>query len=405
MSFTTILDLFKGIFSRAFWFGSFLPLATFAAANLAFMAVVFPGSVVRDQWTDFKEGPLTNATLAFVGLVVLAYAISPLLPLFRGIFDGRFLPAWLQEVLLSDRRAAATRIKARLGEAKDRLTGADLLAQHALRELVAARAVGKAAGAPDPKQAAAAAKAVDALNETMSRGRMPKLDELKAAVAVLKAVLETGHTAELDRVHKSLLDKLQVAARGARSEYETLLARDYGIDVENPQATRIGDARVIVQGYTREMYGVDFAYIWPRMQLAIPNDDPLLTRIDMAEGQVNFSVLSLVLSILTAAVWPPLLIAVHASIWPYLAFCLVAPLSIALFYRLLFESQLALGDVVELTIDSARLTLLTTVMRQPMPATLSAERRLWKTLSQSAVSGTGIDLIYRHPPPPSGAAS
>ena len=60
MTFSGLFDLFKGLFSRAFWFGTFLPLAIFAALNLMIAAVVFPGAVRREDWTKIGDSPLTN---------------------------------------------------------------------------------------------------------------------------------------------------------------------------------------------------------------------------------------------------------------------------------------------------------------------------------------------------------
>src|SRR5262245_48617566 len=128
MTFAGLFDLFKGLFSRTFWFGAFLPLAIFAAADLVMAALVFPGTVRREDWTKLGgDAPLTNLTIAFIGLVVLAYAVSPLILLFRGVLDGTLLPNWLHNWLRDERTADARALRVARRAARDRYNDFDLM--------------------------------------------------------------------------------------------------------------------------------------------------------------------------------------------------------------------------------------------------------------------------------------
>jgi hypothetical protein len=87
--FGQVFSAFQSLLSRAFWFGSFLPVAMFAALNLMLVPVAFPEvdileKVIRPEWAWMS--------VVLVGLVIVAYALGPLIPLFRDVLDGRGLP-------------------------------------------------------------------------------------------------------------------------------------------------------------------------------------------------------------------------------------------------------------------------------------------------------------------------
>jgi hypothetical protein len=218
-------------------------------------------------------------------------------------------------------------------------------------------------------------------------------------VASLLDVRPVPNGVDADRLYTRTIQLLQDARRDADHRWRTLAVRHRGLALNDPQATQIGDARVLVQSYPSNVYGVDFDYVWPRLQLVVPKDSPLNERIATAQGQVDFAVLTLSLSLLFSLFWLPLLAVYAASPWPVLLLGAAMPLVVLFFYQLLFESEAAFGEVVKLVIDQHRLDLLTKVLRQPMPATLFAERRLWERLVLAEQPGTGTDLTYRHPSP------
>ena len=119
--FGQIVSAFQGILSRGFWFGSFLPVAVFAALNVILLQYVSPAN--NDLLTRFVSANWVWTAPIVAALIVIAYAIAPLLPLCRAILDGRLLSDRLYALLcrypdaLKTRAAnAATESGRRLGE-------------------------------------------------------------------------------------------------------------------------------------------------------------------------------------------------------------------------------------------------------------------------------------------------
>ena len=104
--FNQLLAVFQGFLSRAFWFASFLPVLIVSAVHLGIAAIEFPDAVPLEKWA----GNVTLLALAFVSLVVLAYALAPLIPLFRDFLDGRSLWTSLNNELRRERVIEARRI-------------------------------------------------------------------------------------------------------------------------------------------------------------------------------------------------------------------------------------------------------------------------------------------------------
>jgi hypothetical protein len=161
--------------------------------------------------------------------------------------------------------------------------------------------------------------------------------------------------------------------------------------------TRVGDARLLAERYSEDTYRVDFNYLWPRIQLLLPKaDEGFFQRLQDAQSQVEFSVLALVLALTVPFVWLPVLLFISTTPWLFLVIGLLSPFALLFFYELVVQSQSVFGEVVRVAIDKYRLSVLTEVMRQPMPATLAAERALWARLRQASEPGNEADLSYMH---------
>jgi len=100
------------------------------------------------------------------------------------------------------------------------------------------------------------------------------------------------------------------------------------------------------------------------------------------------------------AVWLPLLAFTARSPWLFVAIGIAIPFLALFFYELAVQSQIALGEVVKAAIDKHRFDLLSDVLRQPLPTTLSAERDLWRRLRQAEEGARIGELTYRHSPEP-----
>ena len=122
----TVIDVFKGFFSRSFWFGNFLPVAIFAFLHLIIAWWVLP-NIPLAEWANADPKSLTYFPIALAVLVVIAYALIPIIPLVRGLLDGSLLPEAVQDMLRREHVVAARAIQRRVNDAVDRLNQAGTL--------------------------------------------------------------------------------------------------------------------------------------------------------------------------------------------------------------------------------------------------------------------------------------
>ena len=161
--------------------------------------------------------------------------------------------------------------------------------------------------------------------------------------------------------------------------------------------TRVGDARRITERYSEDTYQVDFDYVWTRIQMLLPKEDTeFLKRVGDAQSQVSFSVLALSLMLTVPPVWLPILLVTATTPWLFLAIGFLSPALVLFLYELVVQSQSVFGEVVRAAIDKYRIQVLTEVMRQPLPATLAAERLLWRGLSLASVPANAANLNLTH---------
>jgi len=139
-----------------------------------------------------------------------------------------------------------------------------------------------------------------------------------------------------------------------------------------------------------------FDYIWPRLQLVLPDKSPLGDQLIAAKAQIDFAIVSLVLILTVPAVWLLWLAFTARAPWLFLAVGSITPLLVSFFYRAAVEAQFGFGEVVKSAIDRYRFDLLKT-LRQPAPATLSAEQHLWQQLRNLERPGNSSDFSYTHP--------
>jgi hypothetical protein len=86
-AFNSVYDALKGFFSRSFWFATFLPVALFAALHLLVAALTLRSITVFGISLNLdKENQLATAGPAIVViLVIVGYALQPLMPRLRGL--------------------------------------------------------------------------------------------------------------------------------------------------------------------------------------------------------------------------------------------------------------------------------------------------------------------------------
>jgi hypothetical protein len=392
--FGQVLSAFKGILSSAFWFGAFLPVAVFAAVNLLLAAQV--SRAANELLNQIGVEKWTWLIPTLLGLIVAAYVLGPMARLFRAVFDGRRMPDWLFTRLLPSHVVRRARAHLALLEAYQRQADVKQWQEHALATLVDAkgtqpRPVANAGNAS--KLIADADRRVTHLQTRLRAGRWIKKTEfLGVETALANARLSIPPLADpiVDLLEQSffqaLVDLAVIAGSHAarRQDRRRRLPRQV-------QPTSMGNVRQYHENYANNVYHADHDFLWPRVQAVIGETDVMGKRIEAARSLADFAVLSVLLTIVTMLVWLPMLAALDTTPWRFLAVAILGPVIGWLFFHLVVESQVSLGELAQIAIDRFRLEVLKTLhIKQPL--TLSAERQIWKTLCQAArVEGVNAD--------------
>lgn len=407
--FNQILTAFQGFFSRAFWFASFLPVATVAALHVVIAAIAFPGVIPLRDWLATDLGnKAAGFTLLVAALVVLAYALTPFTSFVRDILDGRALPYWLHNLLRAARVADWQRARTDLRAAMSAYNQFDLMYGEQLPKIwEAARAGNARRSLTDVPAITSAREAIEAFQIRMQASRIPDLTAAKDAVDKLIAALDrnasnlaSADSKSLDE-SKSRLIALITDARFEADYHRRKIASTDRIDLLPTRLdllpTRVGDARRISERYSEDTYRVDFDYIWTRIQMILPKDDTnFLQRLSDAQSQVSFSVLALVLTLTVPLFWLPILLVMDKAPWLFLTVGILSPVLVLFLYELVVQSQAVFGEVVRAAIDKYRLTVLTDVMRQPLPASLASERLLWRRLALTGEPRNEANVGFTH---------
>jgi hypothetical protein len=424
-AFNSVYTTLKGFLSQEFWFSTFLPVALFAGVHAILANVVFGRVNILGFELKLDESAsesATQTTLIIIALVVIAYALMPLLPLFRGLLDGSFLPSFVHDALRDRRLSAARDARADLDAARNEAGAIDHVWEDAHADAGALRTRYTAAlmlgTATDDARVKAAESSLATLNKALLTPGSLKQAVFDAERDVLAALAvnnpsrrdliktrrpNTVPTTELRTADATndIADRyeelLGEARREARYRYQILRTRNRVVTaIDIPRATLVGDARMVVERYPFDVYKVDFEFLWPRLLVAMKArkaDDPMLEQIEMARAKVDFAVLSLVLASTIPLVWLPVILQRAGSPWLFLGIGVATPLVLAFFYRLVFESQLAVGDMVKPVIDDSRFLVLK-MLRQAEPASRSEECQLWRRIALAEADVRRAELFY-----------
>jgi hypothetical protein len=411
--FSNVFSIFQGFFSRAFWFGSFLPVLVVASIHAVIAGVQFPDAVPVASWVGGTAANMAaTAPFIFATLLVLAYAMAPLMPLMRDILDGKLLPEKLHRWMREERLVEMKKAREEIDQAVLVHAGLQSL-NEGLEKLWTAREEGVSRNRAEKAQLVAAAEAAcssfaQALEtrdwETHPIAGMQALEAVREALKENSAGYQGNHAGQRalsKRVHavqERLIKLISEASVEATHRADVLSARHAtALPLDVPQATRFGDARRIVERYSESVYAVRFAFLWPRLQLVM-QDKEFNDRLVAAKAQIDFAILSIFL-VVTLALWLPVLAWTGRSLTLFLGLGAVLPLLFRFFYELAVQSQLAFGDVMRAAVDRYRLDLLK-LLRLPVPASRDAERQLWKRLQDADELGIATDINYRHPATP-----
>jgi len=399
--FNTLVTTFQAFFSRSFWFGSFLPVATFVGINLVMTSLAFPEKFPLSSWAEDLD-KLSYFPTVMAALIVLAYVLRPFVPLLRGMLDGSFLPEWLHDQLRLPRLQEAEAIRSEVKTAWNLRAYYQEDRALIVSRLASARVVGLGTGqAANLNAIMAAEQSVDELQRLLRSDTLPDAARVENTAQILAnalsanaAKLEATHAdaanaRRLHAAHASMLKFLRDAQVESAYLHTIISARHSQLKLVSPEATRVGDARALAERYPLAVYNAEFDYLWPRLHLVIGDDktDRFAARISDAESQIDFAVLSLGLCFSLFA-WLPVL-AVQQRLVAFLGFATALPIVVRFLYELVVQSQFAFGEVVMTAIDKYRHAVLTELNLRTPPS-LAAEQALWRRLS----SAEGSDLPY-----------
>jgi hypothetical protein len=436
-AFNSVYAALRGFFSQGFWFADFLPVALFAALHVVLaVAVIGPIGLlgVTISFQQVTGDPTVAGPAIIIALIVIGYALQPLVPYLQRLLDGSQFPLWLHLWLRSRRLAEAQKTRASLQESINDIgvlndLRRDLYATNG-RFRTAYRAALDRNDASDQALVDAASAAVNKLRDGLSLTEQlapkagaaidaviaaldannPDPDRLQDAVRGPITVDQRQTAKNMGTVADKLEEPVSEAAREALYRRQILVARNPVIGaLHATHATAVGDARFVAESYAKAVYNVEFEFLWPRLLVAVraqKSDDPTLSTIEAARAQVEFAVLSLFLALSIPAVWLPVMLARGGPAWLFLVIGAATPVVLAFFYRVVFAAQLSFGRIIETTVDNSRLLVLQ-MLRQPEPVSRGDERRLWERIARAADDPRSTELIYTTgtPPPPAAGAS
>jgi hypothetical protein len=406
MSLTSILDTFKGFFSRTFWFGVFLPVAIVTGLHLAIASVVFREAVKPLLGSLVGDTPVA-LPYAFAALVILAYIADPFVTLFGGWLDGSLMPERLHNWLRNRRAAPWQKIIDAYEGLLEARAGISDFRKSAVDELAELR--GKGSGY-DRRSRAAAKKAVAevegeaktswlrATKNVLTDGPIDTV-KLKAAVSALGSAFKANKvTDELRALHRNVSNLLEKAEAEMKHRFEALVRRYPTIDRSDYQATQLGDIRRQYERYPEDAYGVTFAFLWPRIRATMSDTDQGFVReiVDVS-ARTNFAILLLALLTSVPLIWLPLCLIERAPIWLFLAIGILTPALLAGTYQLLLQAEIAFGRVTRAAFDRYRLSVLPG-LSVALPVDLSSERRLWDRLGKVDLVDAQVDIVFKHAP-------
>jgi hypothetical protein len=417
--FGQVLDKLSTWFGRAFLLSRYFPCLLFAIVNAAIAYAAFP--IARDLLKKVFFATSGDKAIYIIGVLgavaVISYAIAPFGQFVTRLLEGAYLPQWLAEVLVL---AQARQLEAQAEEERRLFLDRAALpeAKHVISRLATVREAGAAlkriADAPSIHQAEtkiAALRVKRYLRRRISSGELIAAigaiaDALRrncAEVGLLRlpvSVEEHSAAEKLSDLHTELTVVLVPYAKDIAEEKEAVavdrIERLFARGELAP--TRLGNDAAALRGYCRTRYGIEFDFFWPRFQLVLQKNDKLSSAIAGAKIQLDFTILSLALTVVSTIVWIGLLYRLSDNLLLLVSIIFFGPLSTAFWLGAVHASHSEFAEVVRSAVDIGRFEVLQ-ALRLPLPATTKVEKRTWERTARMAMLGEeSVDFTLKHPP-------
>lgn len=424
----------KDFFSGAFLVSRFLPAFFFVLLNGLLIALSGAGieAAVGYGQKHLNMADIGTAIgIATLIAIVVAFTLSPLLPAFTLLLEGRPLPGKWRAALIESTRERGGDAAAQASAYRLYVAAADRLNRaHVERFTKAIEA--RPAGSMDPAKvdsaklsveaATAAAAAIQANadsnafdSKALKAGGEALTDAGKKLDAALRAYPKVGalpptatkeqeaKAQALDSAQRAFSELVERAATQGTALLRKAETQASRVAVAaDPQPTRFANLRAQLQDYCRRVYKVEYDYLWPRLRLVIDAEEKRPTAMDDAQTQFDFSLMMLLLLLASALGWTIWLIADFDRPEAILAGGIAVPLVAVFFYNVVLESQRKLNEITQAVIDRYRLKLLDQ-LQVPAPDDYQSELKTWRTLQ--AISGgyvpasdSALDPAYRYKP-------
>jgi hypothetical protein len=313
--FGQVLDKLATWFSPSFLLSSFFPWLVFSVTNLVTVYAAFPTTrPTIDRYVTGDPGEKAVFLLVALGVIaVAAYVTAPMMQAMTEVLEGRYLPPWLARLLTigqADHLARLDHAKNLLLDERQRLRRLNRSSGDALRE---ARVAGiKLRHNMAIEKIRAATKLFEQLEERRRRNEIIPSTELGLAIEQLKDAL-ANNCAEENLLLSSQHEDDPLFSKRLDHMFKVTIEQllDYAVEIVSQQhaaayldrlrqfaaaelaPTRLGNDAAALRSYCESRYGFDFAFFWPRLQLALQKDEKRSAAIVNAKVQLDFAVLLL----------------------------------------------------------------------------------------------------------------
>lgn len=414
-------DSLGEFFSKVFLGGYFFPALLAVLLNVAIYLTGVTG-VEKGLGLIVSNLKLTNLAgamglLALVA-VTLAFLIAPFSGGLRNLLAGEVAPGPWRKARLEAHRAKVANRQAEIDQA--RTTHGDF-ADAANRIEIELRKFRSAAGMrptfEDPRLLVPANEALEAFEAQLwacrrfdrpeSSDTLPPLrDHVVAAMTEILRTYDTvidpenpkpsdAHAAKFDAALLAFDAGLRSMGSLAVSQLVAAERRLFGdYDPDNLQPTRFGNLSAVMQAYGRRVYGLDYHYIVPRLDLAIAGDDGVFSALDRARIQVESALTFFALLTLSLVIWLVVLgwRQEHAKTFATIGFAL--PITVAFLHEFVVQAQRGFAERFQAVLDARRFDVLA-ALHLDLPTDIEAERGLWQRAQAVSAGQRSVKLVFK----------
>lgn len=414
--FGQVLDKLDTYFGRAFLLARYVPWLLFAAANLVLACLEFPA--VRAFAAEAYAAPagrVFDLVVAMLAIWVIAYATSPLAQFVTRFLEGATMWKWVAHLTIVTH--ALRRDELEREYRRDFALSAALPQSSAV---IAALRADRAEGARHRK--IGNRRAIDAAEKNIERLRAERwfnrvisperfesarralskaLQENCADAGLFLEVGDKYQASRLHELHDEMVRRLAPYAldRAEQIEEKALAERERLFGERELAPTRLGNDAAALRSYCLTRYGIEFDFFWPRFLLVVQKDAKLSDSLAMAKIQLDFSILTLTLTMATVVGWSVFLLFEGRSLWTALAVIGLGPPVAYGWLGIVHASYSGFAETVRSAIDLHRFELLA-ALRHPLPASTDEEKDAWAAVSRlSILNSHKTTVVFKHPAP------